>query len=94
MNILLLDEQTIDTTGTQETADFNGGTGVAAATGVFDGCTVKLQCFVDGSWVDLGTNTTFTTNGIGGFQLPAGYTLRGSVSSAGASTSVNLRVTV
>ncbi len=93
---LLLENQLIDTTGTQDTFAFKTqqsyqyGTAVAYGTD-FDGCTVTLEFSPDGgtTWITVGTDTTFTSEGGGNFYLPGSVSLRFSVSSAGASTDVN-----
>ena len=53
--------------------DWPGGTGVMYAEGTFSGATVKLQTqSPNGTWMDVGSATTFTANGVGAFILPAG----------------------
>jgi uroporphyrinogen-III synthase len=59
------------------------------ATGNFDGATVKLQISLDNiNWVDV---TSFTSAGAVLAEFRASYA-RGVVSSAGASTSLTLRM--
>jgi hypothetical protein len=55
-------------------ADWNGGTGVFSCVGTFAGATVTLQFQgPDGSTaITVGTNTTLTAAGGGGFVLPPG----------------------
>lgn len=51
---------------------WDGGTGVFSAAGTFSGATVKMQFLgPDGSTaIDVGTDTTLTAAGGGGFVLP------------------------
>ena len=59
---------------TGSAAQWGGGAGVFEAAGTFSGATVKLQRRApDGStWFDVGTDTTLTAAGGGGFVLPPG----------------------
>lgn len=53
--------------------DWPGGTGVMYAEATWGGGSIKLQQISpNGTWMDVGSAVTFTTNGIGGFLLPAG----------------------
>lgn len=50
--------------------EWPGGEGVFQAEGTFGGATVTLQFKSDqGTWMDVGTDTTKTANGAGGFIL-------------------------
>lgn len=51
-----------------------GGRGTFTVVGTFAGATIALQKRgPDGStWVDVGSGTTFTANGVGNFDLPPG----------------------
>lgn len=60
--------------------DWPGGRGAFYAEGNFGGATVKLQVeSPNGSWLDVGTDVTLTSPGVGGFELPRGG-IRASVS--------------
>lgn len=95
---LLLDEQTTNTTGVEDTVEWNISSefnnGAVQAFGTFDGATVALQYSPDAgtTWFEVGDFTTFTYEGNGLFYLPGKYLLRGTVTGAGASTSVSLGV--
>lgn len=53
--------------------DWPGGNGAFFAEGTFGGGTVKLQVqSPNGTWMDVGTATTLTASGVGGFIAPAG----------------------
>lgn len=57
-----------------------GGRGTFTVEGTFGGATVKLQCLgPNGTWIDLGTDATFTAAGVCGFELAMGQ-LRANVS--------------
>jgi hypothetical protein len=60
---------------------WDGGTGVFSCVGTFNSATVSLQFQgPDGSTaIDVGTNTTLTAAGAGGFVLPPGR-IRASIS--------------
>jgi hypothetical protein len=51
-----------------------GGRGTFLASGTFGGSTVSLQVLGPDSstWIDAGSYTTFTANGVGNFDLPQG----------------------
>lgn len=58
-------------TGSQ--VDWPGGTGAFYCEGTFGGATVTLQTLSpNGTLMTVGTDVTFTANGVGGFSLPAG----------------------
>jgi hypothetical protein len=88
----LLSAVTTDGDGTA--VGFSKTFGTAIAEGTFDGATVTLEARRAGvgEWIAVGSYTTFTAAGFGNFQLANGVELRGSVSSAGATTSVTLTV--
>ena len=91
----LLKNQTIDTTGSQDTEKWKGGKGTVLCEGTFDGATVSLEAsYDDGEWVPCGADTSFTEAGLILLELSSGFILRGSVSSAGGSTDVSLTVIV
>jgi hypothetical protein len=51
--------------------EWPGGRGVFAAEATFGGGSVKLQWQLpNGTWADVGTDTSLTANGAGGFELP------------------------
>jgi len=94
---LLLDGQTANTDGTQDTYELSTNLyyseTVVKCFGTFDGCTVTLQASADDTnWVAVGSDTTFTSAGFGVFYLPNKVSIRGSVTSAGASTDVSLGI--
>lgn len=48
-----------------------GGRGAVFCEGTFGGATVKLQAKTQqGTYVDVGTDVSFTSAGVGGFELP------------------------
>jgi predicted amidohydrolase len=72
------------------TYNFNKGEGQVVVAGTWVTATVKLQMSPDGgtTWVDAGSASTFTADGISSFALNA-CKVRVNVSSVGASSSVN-----
>ena len=49
-----------------------GGRGLFSCEATWGGGTVKLQFkSVNGTWIDVGTASTLTANGIVGFELPS-----------------------
>jgi len=99
--IQLLENQTIDTSGSQLSQDTQntllmGEYRTVTAWGTWDGATVTLEFSPDEgtTWIACGDDTTFTADGGGNLYVaPQGILLRGSVTSAGASTDVNLSMT-
>ena len=87
--------KTINTTvtgnGDTLVPDWNGRLGAFLAAGTFDGATVKLQQQIGSVWVDLGSDTTLTSDGGGQFITPQ-TKLRVNTSNAGASTSITIIV--
>lgn len=61
-----------------------GGTGTFAVYGTFGSGTAKLQVSLNegSTWLDVGTDTEFTANGIGNYELPPGSLLRADLSGA------------
>ena len=58
-------------TATGAAMEWDGTLGHMTAQGTYSGTTAKLQYSVDGStWIDVGTNVSFTANGGGNFELP------------------------
>ena len=49
--------------GVSTAVDWNGGTGMFAVNGTFSSATVKLQHKIGATWVDIGSDATFTANG-------------------------------
>ena len=43
--------------------DWNGGTGMFAVAGTFSSATVKLQHKIGSTWVDIGSDASFTADG-------------------------------
>lgn len=71
-----------------------GGSGAFTAEGTFDGATVKLQMKTrNGSWLSVGTETELTSEGAGGFTLPAGE-IRAEVSGGSSPTGLYAYATV
>ena len=84
----VLDGQTAN--GNSSSYDWNKGEGQVVVSGTFDTSTVKLQMSPDGgtTWVDVGSDSTFTAAGAAGFALNS-CKVRVNVSSVGASTDVD-----
>lgn len=74
--------------GNTDTHKWQGGEGNFVAQGTFDSGSVALQFSVDGgtTWINVGTDTTFTANGGGNFKAPV-CDLRGKMT-GGTSPSV------
>ena len=72
------------------TYNFNKGEGQIVVAGTWDTATVKLQMSPDGgtTWVDVGSASTYTADGISSFALNS-CKVRVNVSSVGSSTSVS-----
>lgn len=72
------------------TYNFNKGEGQIVVSGTWDTATVKLQMSPDGgtTWVDVGSASTYTADGISSFALNS-CKVRVNVSSVGGSTSVS-----
>ena len=84
-------EATVTADGNTSVPDWNGRLGAFLAAGAFDGATVKLQHKIGSAWVDLGSDTTLTSDGGGQFITPQSE-LRVNTSAAGASTSITIQV--
>ena len=80
-------DKTITANGDTLVGDWNGQLGAFLAAGTFDGATVKLQHKVGSTWVDLGADTSITSDGGGQFITPQSE-LRVNVSGGGSSLSV------
>ena len=95
---LLLDGQSTDTTGDQDSFEFNQPLQydyiVVRAFGTFDGATVSLEVSDDKgtTWWEAGEFTTFTAPDAGRAYLPNRVLIRGSVSGSGGSTDVSFGV--
>lgn len=74
--------------------NWGGGVGQFIATGTFDTCTVKMQMSPDDgtTWIDVGSDTTLTAEGIANFELGP-CDIRANLSSVGGSTSVSAWMT-
>lgn len=72
-----------------------GGRGTFLAAGTFGGATVSLQVLGpdESSWIDAGSYTTFTANGVGNFDLPQGK-IRASVASGTPSSLYAIACTI
>lgn len=73
--------------GTTSTDVFTwpGGIGMFSVEATWGGGTVALQFkTLQGTWIAVGTNTTLTANGAGGFILPAGTVIRAAITTATA----------
>ncbi len=100
MKMLLIEQET-DTTGSQPTQRTEntllmGQYRTVVAWGTWDGATVTTEFSPDDgtTWIECGTDTTFGADGGGNIYVdPQGILIRGSVSGAGASTSVSLSMT-
>jgi hypothetical protein len=85
------------TTNTSTTCLWQGGDGVLYASGTFGSGTVTLAANSGGgnatndAFIALGSSTTLTSNGIAGFTLAAGMTLKVTVS-GGTSQSIHVVV--
>lgn len=73
--------------------EWHGGSGILHVAGTFDGATVKLQWSIDATtWVDAGSDTSFTASGGGVFTAGEGIYLRVNIANDGASTSVKAAI--
>ncbi len=97
--ILLLEDQTANTTGTQDTLTLDashiyGKYLTVTAYGTWDTATATLEFSPDGgtTWITAGTETTFTADGGGNFWCNRGVIIRFSLSSVGGSTSISAGV--
>ena len=81
---------------------WKGGKGTLDVIGAFDTATATLQTSINGgtTWVTVGSDTTFTTAGVGNFELGGGdrsgsntRKIRITISSVGASTDLDAFVT-
>lgn len=62
-----------------------GGIGMFSVEATWGGGNVALQFqTIHGTWIAVGTNTNITTNGGGGFILPAGTSIRAAITTATA----------
>jgi len=94
----LLENQTVNTDGSQTTIEGSGGTLLIQADGTFDGATVTIQGRMHGfTWQDLEDNNgevvSLTENEIvvAGW-CKAGFQIRGSLTGAGGSTDVSVGI--
>ena len=93
--MILLNKQAANTDGTQKTimhpTPNKFGIATVIASGTFDGATVSLECKgALGDWAAI-SDASFSQAG-SVTLLGGGFELRGVVTGAGASTSVNLEV--
>lgn len=81
------------TNGDSDAVGWNGGRGAFVVSGAFDGATVELKA-ADASetYISLGTDVVLTAAAIVLFDLPAGFTLRATLSAAGGATSITAAV--
>lgn len=64
---------------------WGGGSGIFTAEATFGGGTVKLQFQTkNGTWLDVGTDTTLTAAGVGAFSLPPSTQIRVNIATATA----------
>jgi len=96
---LLLEDQTTNTTGNQETLVLAnsllfGKYITVVVYGTWYGATTTLEFSPDGgtTWITAGVNTTFTADGGGNFWSNYGMMVRFSVTGAGAGTSLSAGV--
>ena len=64
----------VNSSGTGNAVDWPGGAGVFSCVGTFGGATVALQFLGPdtSTWVAMGSDTTLTAAGAGGFVYPPG----------------------
>lgn len=84
-------KENLTSTGNTDLSTWNGRLGAFLVSGTFDGATVKLQHKVGSVYVDLGPDTTLTSDGGGQFITPQNN-LRVNVS--GGSGSIDVDVVV
>ena len=96
--ITLLSEQTADTDGSQDYETFSPlvsgvNSMVLFVEGTFDGATAGLEIKhpTGGDWI-ADSDLAFTSAAVKKISLPSGSLVRGYVSSAGASTSLTVRM--
>lgn len=96
---LLLEDQTTNTTGGQTTTPFtptlyNQGKGAVIAFGTWDTATATLEFSPDNeaTWYTLSTDTTFTADGWSNFEMQGKVSLRASLSSVGAGTTISFGI--
>jgi hypothetical protein len=78
--------------GSNTDIDWNGGTGMFAVTGSnFQSSTVKLQHNIGGTWLDIGNEANFTTNGATLFTTSAN-SLRVAVDGSGSTLAAVVEV--
>ena len=76
----LFENQTSDDVSARVTWQ-GGGVGTVIVYGTWGGGTVTIQASADlTTWVDLGSDLTFTADGIGNFDLAPGVTIRAELS--------------
>lgn len=63
---------TLSADGSTPSYPWVGGLGTFAVAGTFGSGTVKLQASLDNgtTWIDVGTDVTFTATGMANFHLP------------------------
>jgi hypothetical protein len=75
------------TNGAGDDLGWNGGRGSLVARGTWDGATITFSAAdSSGAFIDLGSDAVLTADGIVNFDLPAGFTLRATVSGVGTSS--------
>lgn len=95
----LLENQTEDTDGTQDTitlentANF-GKYYTVCAYGTWDGATVTTKISPDDgtTWIAASASTTFTVDGTGNLYVNPGIIVRGDVINADVNTDLNLKI--
>jgi len=95
----LLKNQTTNTDGSQESFLWNKGSGANTrrqtiiCEGTFDGCTITVEGSIDGGeWVSCGSDSEFTSAGIVTIELSNHFSVRGTLTSAGGSTDITLKI--
>lgn len=75
----------LNASATSQPIVWQGGTGAFTAEATWGGGSVALQLKSDnGTYISVGADTTLTSNGAAGFVLPAGTSLRVSITTATA----------
>ena len=89
--VVLFSARTTD--GDSSAVGWNGGRGALVVNGTWDGATMTLKAAdASGNYISLGSDAELTADGIVNFDLPAGFTLRATLSNDGATTSLTAAV--
>jgi len=95
----LLENQTEDTDGTQDTITLENTTNVGkwytiCAYGTWDSATITTKISPDGgtTWIEAGEYTTFTANSAGKLLVNPGFIVRADLTDAEANTDLNCKI--